>query len=281
VASDATPLAIGGTLLLAGAGNMGRALLEGWLRQGLSPAAVIVQDPEPPPATQALLVSNRIEVREHVSALAQTPAVIVVAVKPQVMDAVFPRLARLAGPQTVVLSVAAGRRIEGFERHLPAGRAVVRSIPNTPAAVGRGITVAVANPHVSAAQRAICDRLLRAVGEVAWVVDEDLIDAVTAVSGSGPAYVFYLTECLAEAAVAAGLDAALAEKLARATVAGAGELLFRSPESAAALRRKVTSPKGTTDAALQVLMRTGEGGLARLLVEAVAAARRRSRDLAS
>jgi pyrroline-5-carboxylate reductase len=242
---------------------------------------VIVQDPEPPPATQALLVSNRIEVREHVSALAQTPAVIVVAVKPQVMDAVFPRLARLAGPQTVVLSVAAGRRIEGFERHLPAGRAVVRSIPNTPAAVGRGITVAVANPHVSAAQRAICDRLLRAVGEVAWVVDEDLIDAVTAVSGSGPAYVFYLTECLAEAAVAAGLDAALAEKLARATVAGAGELLFRSPESAAALRRKVTSPKGTTDAALQVLMRTGEGGLARLLVEAVAAARRRSRDLAS
>jgi pyrroline-5-carboxylate reductase len=208
----------------------------------------------------------------------QPPAVIVVAVKPQVMDEVFPPLARLAGKGTVVLSIAAGRTIAGFERHLAPGVAVIRSMPNTPAAIGRGITVAVGNAHVTPAQRAACDALLRAVGEVAWVDDEGLIDAVTAVSGSGPAYVFYLAECLAEAGVKAGLAPELAQKLARWTVAGSGELLHRSDLGADVLRQNVTSPGGTTFAALQVLM--ADGGLPKLMREAVAAATRRSRELA-
>jgi pyrroline-5-carboxylate reductase len=178
-----------------------------------------------------------------------------------------------------VLSVAAGRTIHSFERHLPSRTAVVRSIPNTPAAVGRGITVATANPHVSADQRRICQELLSAVGETAWVDDEALIDPVTAVSGSGPAYVFYLTECLAEAGVKAGLAPDLAHKLARWTVAGAGELLHRSDQPADVLRKNVTSPNGTTFAALQVLM--AEKGLQPLMTEAVLAATRRSKELAS
>ena len=169
-----------------------------------------------------------------------------------------------------MLSVAAGRTIAGFERHLPKGTAVVRSMPNTPASIGRGITVAAANAHVTPAQRATCDALLRAVGEVAWVDDEGLIDAVTAVSGSGPAYVFYLAECLAEAGIKAGLPPELASKLARWTVAGAGELLHRSDLGADVLRQNVTSPNGTTFAALQVLM--ADNGLAKLMREAVAAA---------
>jgi pyrroline-5-carboxylate reductase len=175
--------------------------------------------------------------------------------------------------------VAAGRTIAGFEAHLPHGTAVVRSIPNTPASVGRGITAAVANAHVTAKQKALCDGLLRAVGAVVWVDSEDQIDAATAVSGSGPAYVFLLAECLAEAGRKAGLPAALAAELARWTVAGAGELLHRTDLPADQLRRNVTSPNGTTHAALQVLM--ADGGLQPLMTEAVAAATRRSRELAS
>jgi pyrroline-5-carboxylate reductase len=178
----------------------------------------------------------------------------------------------------VVLSIAAGRTIAGFERHLASGTAVIRSMPNTPAAIGRGITVAVGNPHVTPAQRQACDGLLAAVGEVAWVDDEDLLDAVTAVSGSGPAYAFYLAECLGDAGIAAGLEPALAKKLARWTVAGAGELLHRSDLGADTLRQNVTSPGGTTFAALQVLM--ADQGLPKLMREAVAAATRRSRELA-
>jgi pyrroline-5-carboxylate reductase len=191
----------------------------------------------------------------------------------------LPALAPLAGKQTVVLSIAAGRTIAGIERHLAKGIAVIRSMPNTPAAIGRGITVAVANGHVSAAQRTSCDTLLRAVGEVAWVEEEPSLDAVTAVSGSGPAYVFYLAECLADAAQRVGLEPKLAHHLARSTIAGAGELLHRSPLGADVLRQNVTSPNGTTHAALEVLM--ADGGLAKLMREAVAAATRRSRELAS
>ena len=178
----------------------------------------------------------------------------------------------------MVLSIAAGRTLPSFEQHLPKGAAVIRSMPNTPASIGRGITVAVANAHVTAAQRATCDALLRAVGEVAWVEDEGLLDAVTAVSGSGPAYVFYLAECLAEAGVKAGLQPELAEKLARWTVAGAGELLHRADLGPDLLRQNVTSPNGTTLAALQVLM--ADDGLAKLMREAVAAATASSRELA-
>jgi pyrroline-5-carboxylate reductase len=269
---------LNGPLLLAGAGNMGYALLTGWLERGLDPARVIVQDPSPAPRVKEKLGFHGIDVRADVHSLSEPPAVILVAVKPQVMDDVFPSLARLAREDTVVVSVAAGRRINGFEARLPPGTAVVRAMPNTPASVGRGITVAVGNPHVTPAQRDVCDELLRAVGEVAWVGDEALIDAVTAVSGSGPAYVFYLSECLASAGVDAGLPSDLAQQLARWTVAGAGELLHRSDLDAAVLRQNVTSPNGTTFAALQVLMR--EDGLARLMQEAVAAAARRSRELA-
>ncbi len=273
------PLQLDGTLLLAGAGNMGHALLAGWLEHGLEPGRIVVQDPAPQPHIRQELEARGVPVHAEVASLPKPPAVLLLAVKPQVMDEVLPQLAKLVGQGTVVVSIAAGRQIAGLAAHLPEGTAVVRAMPNTPASVGRGITVAVGNAHVTAAQRHACDRLLRAVGEVAWVDDEGLMDAVTAVSGSGPAYVFHLTECLAEAGVAAGLAPALARQLARATVAGAGELLHRSILDAATLRRNVTSPGGTTAAALEVLA-AESGGLPELIRKAVAAAARRSRELA-
>jgi pyrroline-5-carboxylate reductase len=272
------PLDLPGPLLLAGAGNMGGALLKGWLDQGLAANQIVVQDPSPPPAMAALLAQHGIRAAAA-PVLATPPAVILVAVKPQIMDQVFPALARHAGPATVVLSVAAGKTVQSFERQLPANTAVIRSIPNTPASVGRGITAAFANAHVTPAQKTLCDALLSAVGAVGWVADEGLIDAATAVSGSGPAYVFLLAECLAKAGQDAGLPADLALQLARWTVAGAGEMLHRSDLDAATLRQNVTSPNGTTFAALQVLM--ASDGLQPLLTEAVAAAAKRSRELAS
>jgi pyrroline-5-carboxylate reductase len=206
------------------------------------------------------------------------PDVIVFAVKPQALDDIAPGYRPYAEAGAVALSIAAGKTIAVFERHLGGRAAIVRTMPNTPAAVGRGITVACANGHVTAAQRALCQALLEAVGEVAWVEDEALLDPVTAVSGSGPAYVFLLIECLAEAGIAAGLPADLAQRLARATVIGSGELARLSDETAAQLRKNVTSPGGTTAAALEVLM--GERGLRELMTRAVAAATRRSRELA-
>ncbi|MEZ5849185.1 MAG: pyrroline-5-carboxylate reductase [Hyphomicrobiaceae bacterium] len=267
-----------GDLVLAGAGNMGGAMLAGWLENGLDPKRIVVQDPAPPEPIRNLLSRHGIANVAKVEPKERPPAVLLMAVKPQIMDDVFPALAKLAGPDTVVLSIAAGKTIASFEQHLAKGIAVVRSIPNTPASVGRGITVAAANAHVTSGQKELCDGLLRAIGEVAWVDDEGLIDPVTAVSGSGPAYVFYLTECLAEAGVKAGLAPDLAQKLARWTVAGSGELLFRSDLPAEQLRKNVTSPNGTTYAALQVLM--AENGLQPLMTEAIAAATRRSRELA-
>ena len=272
------PLDLPGQLLLVGAGNMGGALLKGWLDQGLAASQIAVQDPSPPPAMAALLAQHGIRA-EASPKLGAPPAVLLVAIKPQLMDQVFPAVAQLAGADTVVLSVAAGKTMASFERHLPARTAVVRSIPNTPASVGRGITACVANAHVTPDQRALCDRLLSAVGAVGWVDDEALIDAATAVSGSGPAYVFLLAECLAKAGVEAGLPADLAAQLARWTVAGAGELLHRSELDTATLRQNVTSPNGTTFAALQVLM--AEDGLQPLMTKAIAAATKRSRELAS
>jgi len=272
-------LHLDGPLLLAGAGNMGWALLSGWLEGGLDPARILVQEPAPQPRVKAELEARGIRVEARFLSLPQPPAVLLVAVKPQAMDEVLPQLATLVGRDTLVVSIAAGRRIVGLEAHLPQGTAVVRVMPNTPASVGRGISVAVGNAHVKAAQRDACDRLMRAVGEMAWIVDEGLMDAVTAVSGSGPAYVFHLAECLAGAGVKAGLAPELAARLARWTVAGGGELLHRSELDAATLRRNVTSPGGTTAAALEVLMRA-DGGLPELLRAAVEAAARRSRELA-
>jgi pyrroline-5-carboxylate reductase len=272
-------LDINGSLLLAGAGNMGYALLAGWIERGLDPARIVVQEPSPQPHIRQALEAKGVQLHAAVAVLPESPAVLLVAVKPQAMDQVLPQLGTLVGRGTVVVSIAAGRQIAGLAAHLPERTAIVRAMPNTPASVGRGITVAVGNAHVAADQRDACDRLLRAVGEVAWVDDEGLIDAVTAVSGSGPAYVFHLAECLAQAGVAAGLAPELAQKLARWTVAGAGELLHRSDLDAATLRRNVTSPGGTTAAALEVLM-AEDGGLPELMRKAVAAAARRSRELA-
>lgn len=206
------------------------------------------------------------------------PDAVVFAVKPQIADEVVPNYRRWAGSGTLFVSIVAGKTSAGLARHL--GRAaIIRTMPNTPAAIGRGITVACANPLVTVGQRQLCERLLAAIGETAWVEDEALIDAVTAVSGSGPAYVFLLIEALAHAGQAEGLPADLALRLARATVAGSGELARISEESPAQLRENVTSPGGTTRAALNVLM-AGDG-LEALIGRAVAAAAARSRELAS
>ena len=257
---------------------MGSALLKGLLARGLDPKSVIIQDPAPAPDVIELASRHGIAVRSTISELATAPSVILAAVKPQIMEQVFPGLARLAGPDTLTISIAAGRSIASFEKHLPNGAAVVRTMPNTPAAIGRGVTVCVANANVSEAQKLLTNELMSAVGEVGWVEDEALMDAVTAVSGSGPAYVFLLAECLAEAGHRAGLDEKLAAQLARATVAGSGELLHRAVESPAVLRQNVTSPGGTTAAALSVLM--ASGGLEDLMTKAVEAARNRGRELA-
>ena len=269
------------SVVLVGGGRMGGALLAGWLGGGaLEAGAVAVVEPDAA-AAAALRRDRGAAVVDSPEALgAAAPALVLFAVKPQAIGAVLPAYARFAAaaPPPVFLSIAAGVTLETLRGGLGAGAAVVRAMPNTPAAVGRGISVACPGPGVTPDMRALCGRLLEAVGEVAWIDDEALMDAVTAVSGSGPAYVFLLAECLADAGAAAGLDRPLAERLARATVAGSGALLEASEESAAELRRNVTSPGGTTAAALEVLM--AEGGLAPLMAAAVRAAAARSRALA-
>jgi pyrroline-5-carboxylate reductase len=266
---------LSGTILLAGAGKMGSAMLEGWLALGLSPAKVAVLEPQPS-RELAALTERGLRLNPSRDAAGEVAA-LVIAVKPQVADEALPALGQFVGGTTVVVSIMAGRTLRFLADGLP-GAAIVRAMPNTPAAIGRGITAAVANARVSDEQRALVDALLSAVGAVEWIADEALMDAVTALSGSGPAYVFLLAETMARAGTAAGLPAALAATLARTTVAGAGELLHRSPLDPATLRQNVTSPGGTTAAALEVLM--GEGGLERLMSEAIAAATKRSRDLA-
>jgi len=267
-----------GPVVLAGAGKMGSALLAGWLERGLPARGVIVQDPLLTGAAADLQRQYGFSAVPELEALPSPPSVIVVALKPQAMDAVFPALATRAGPATVVMSIAAGKSIASFERHLPPRTAVVRVMPNTPAAIGRGISGAVANGHVTQAQKDLCQSLLAAVGDVVWLPDENLIDAVTAVSGSGPAYVFLMAEALARAGEAAGLDAKTSMQLAQATISGAGELMRRSGDDPATLRQNVTSPGGTTAAALAVLMREKDG-LQDLMRDAVLAAERRSREL--
>ena len=264
------------TLLLVGCGKMGGALLDGWLAAG-SVARVAVVEPNDDSATAG---HERVLRCAGADALPSrfAPDVVVFAVKPQVIGSVVPDYRRFVGPETVFLSIAAGKPIRWFEDELAPAAAVVRAMPNTPASVGRGITVACANEAATAEQRDRCETLLRAVGDVAWIDDEALIDPVTAVSGSGPAYVFLLIEALAAAGVKAGLPPELATRLARATVAGSGELAHRSIEPASKLRENVTSPGGTTQAALRVLM--ADDGLQPLLDRAVAAATRRARELA-
>jgi pyrroline-5-carboxylate reductase len=264
-----------GRLVLVGAGKMGSALLEGWLRFGLDPKHIAVLEPQPSPQISTL-VSRGLRLNPALRALGDVAAV-VVAVKPQTATEAIPQLKPMIGASTVVVSIMAGRTLQFIAGALNTPCALVRAMPNTPAAIGRGITVAVPR-DVNPAQRELAHRLLCATGAVEWTDDETLMDAVTAVSGSGPAYVFLLAEALAEAGVAAGLPPSLAKKLARETVAGSGELLHRSELDAAVLRQNVTSPGGTTAAALDVLM--GKDGLTQLMRKAVAAATKRSQELA-
>ncbi len=276
VSSDLSLGNLAGSLVLVGAGKMGSALLEGWLRLGLDLKHVAVI--EPLPSREIAALADRGLQLNPAMNVVREPDAVVLAVKPQNAAEVMPLVAPIVGGSTVVLSIMAGTTLAFLTETLPPGSAIVRSMPNTPAAIGRGITVAVPNPQVAPAQRDLAHRLLAATGSVEWVEDEALLDPVTALSGSGPAYVFLLAESLAKAGAAAGLPPDLAARLARATVAGSGELLHQSPLDPATLRQNVTSPGGTTAAALGVLM--SEEGLDRLMREAVAAATRRSRELA-
>jgi pyrroline-5-carboxylate reductase len=257
---------------------MGGALLAGWLERGIDPTHLVAVEPDPVNAQAARKLGVAVAADAGSIAKDFKPDVVVIALKPQTTDAGVPAYRPFAERGVAFLSIAAGRPIAYFERLLGSGAPVLRAMPNTPAAVHRGITVVTANAKTDATARARAETLLAAVGQVEWVADEGLIDAVTAVSGSGPAYVFLLAECLAEAGRAAGLPPDLAQRLARATVAGAGELLHRAKESPEQLRKNVTSPGGTTAAALAVLM--AEDGLPPLLTRAVAEATRRSRELA-
>lgn len=259
-------------LVLLGCGKMGSAMLSGWLAGGLPAAAVHVIDPAPSDWLQGQGVAIN-------AGIPDSPAIVVVAVKPQMMAAALPTLTALGGGNTLFLSVAAGITIATYESMLGAATPVVRSMPNTPAAIGRGISAMIGNAAASAAHLDLAERLLSAVGQVVRLDNEGQIDAVTAVSGSGPAYVFHLIETLAAAGAAEGLPPDLALQLARATVAGAGALAEASDDSPAQLRRNVTSPNGTTQAALEVLMDPARGFPA-LIPEAVHRARLRSEELA-
>jgi len=267
-----------GSLLLVGCGKMGGALLSGWLAQGVSAGDVHIVEPNDDIADD-LRRQHAVTVAEGIDALASdlAPTLVMFAVKPQVMDAVVPDYARFTAAGAVFLSIAAGTPIRFFEANLGPGAAVVRVMPNTPAAVRRGMSVLCANSQANAGQRDLCGGLLAAVGDTAWLSDEGLMDAVTAVSGSGPAYVFHLIECLAQAGVEVGLAPDLAARLALQTVAGSGELARQSDDGAAQLRINVTSPGGTTQAALEILM--ADGGLQSLMTAAVRAAEQRGREL--
>jgi pyrroline-5-carboxylate reductase len=265
---------ISGPIVLAGAGKMGGAMLSGWLAQGLDAKHLGVIEPHPADEIRALAAKGiRLNPSPQDIGAATT---LVVALKPQMFREAGIMLKSFVAPSTLTVSIMAGTTIASIGQ--VCGGMVVRAMPNTPAAIGRGITVAVAASDVSPAQRAVADALLRATGSVEWIDDEGLMDAVTAVSGSGPAYIFLLAEELARAGVEAGLPAELATKLARETVAGSGELLHRSELSSATLRENVTSPGGTTAAALAVLR--APDGLAALMRRAVAAAHKRAGELA-
>lgn len=254
---------------------MGQALVRGWLAKGRSADGIEVVDS----AAGARAVAAQLGVAASPSIDGLRAAdVVVLAVKPNQLAEVLPQLPEVARSGAVFLSIAAGKTIADIAKLLGADAAIVRAMPNTPAAIGRGITALVANDRADQSQRRLCGELLGAVGAIAWLDDERHMDAVTAISGSGPAYVFLLIECLEQAAIELGLDATLAARLAVATVEGAGAYAAEAGEAPAELRRRVTSPNGTTQAALDVLM--GQPGMRDLLLRATAAAARRSRELA-
>ena len=261
-----------GPVMLVGAGKMGLALARGWLDAGLRPNHLILVDPAPSPAAQQLAEDYGLTLNSDASGL--LPNVLVLAVKPQIIDKVMTSLQPIVGPHTMAISIAAGIDINRLSRGLDMGR-VVRTMPNTPAQIGKGITGAVAGPDIGAEDRETAEALLRAAGPVVWFDDESQLDAVTAVSGSGPAYVFHLVEALAAAGKKLGLPDAIAEQLARQTVIGSAALLEADAASPAVLRQNVTSPNGTTAAGLAVLME----GLTPLIEETTEAARKRSEEL--
>lgn len=265
-------------LLLVGCGKMGGAMLRGWLEGGFSADEIAVIEPSRA-SVEPILEHHAVRVYDSIGALGADyrPGIIVFAIKPQMMDEAVPDYRTMAEAGALIMSIAAGKTINYYENKLTKAAGVVRAMPNTPASVGRGVTAAISNMNVTEEERALCDELLSAVGQVVWLTDEAQMDAVTAVSGGGPAYVFLLVECLAAAAEAEGLPPDLAMQLARITVAGAGELLHQSADPAAKLRKAVTSPGGTTEAAIQVLHETG--AMRDLMARAIHAATERSKDL--
>ena len=258
-------------LVMVGCGKMGSAMLSGWLGRGLEPAAVHVIDPHPSEWLRGTGVTIN-------AALPDSPAVLMIAVKPQMMQAALPQVARFGGGGSLILSVAAGTPIAAYEAAFGPGTRVIRSMPNTPAAVGKGITAIIGNAAARPDDLDLAEALLSAIGQVVRLNDEDQIDAVTGLSGSGPAYIFYMIDALAAAGVAQGLPPAIAMQLAKATVAGAGALAEQADETPEQLRINVTSPNGTTQAGLGVLM-DGAHGLMPLIGGTVAAATHRSREL--
>lgn len=260
-------------LLLIGGGRMGGAMLAGWRDQGLSRAVVV--DPSP---AAAALAGQGVTVVASVADIPEgfVPEAVILAVKPQSAAEALPAYARFAG-HAVFISIMAGKTLHAISVMLGVKSAIVRAMPNTPAAVRQGITVAVAGAHVTPAQKHLADLLLAATGQIAWVEDEALLDPVTAISGGGPAYVFLLTELLEQAGIDQGLPAGLARQLARQTVIGSAALLAASEEDAAALRVAVTSPKGTTERALAVLR--AEHAWPKSFADAIQAATERSREL--
>lgn len=271
---------IAGKLVLVGAGKMGGAMLDGWLEHGSGAQSIEVVDPEPSEDMKALASAGRIQLVSSISAEGVGKGdVLVLAVKPQIMAAALAPIVAVSRPGVLVVSIAAGIPLATLEAAFGPGTAIIRAMPNLPASIGLGATVAVGNRGVEAEQRNIGTSLLEAVGKVAWIDDEAQMDAVTALSGSGPAYVFHMIEAMARAGEAEGLDAALAMTLAVETVRGAGVLAATSELAPGTLRENVTSPGGTTQAALDVLM--GDKALADLIGEAVKAAAARSRELGS
>ncbi|KZL03154.1 MULTISPECIES: pyrroline-5-carboxylate reductase [unclassified Pseudovibrio] len=264
-------------LVLIGAGKMGGAMLAGWMKQGMAPEHVVVVDPNPPSDTLETITAHSIPWHKSVPE-GVVAGVLLMAIKPQMMEEVLPTLTDVADEGSIILSVAAGTTIKRFKDTFGAAQPVVRVIPNTPSQVGRGVTAGYASVEVLDEQKALMSSLLETIGAFYWVDAEEQIDLATAVSGSGPAYVFHLVEAMSEAGQRLGLNAELAEALARGTVAGSGELLHQSPENADVLRRNVTSPGGTTAAALSVLM--GDDALTNLMSEAVAKAAHRATELA-
>lgn len=264
-------------ILLVGCGKMGGALLGGWIDQGVQGANVHAIEPFQDFAGP--FIEQGVTFHDTLDDLARDfePDFVLFAVKPQMMNEVVPAYARFTGKSTFI-SIAAGKTIAYFESKLGKEAAIIRTMPNTPAAVRRGVTVACGNAGVSPSAKTTCLELLTAVGEASWLEDEGLIDAVTAVSGSGPAYVFLLAETMTQAGIEAGLSPEMAKQLAVQTVAGSGELLVQSDEDAATLRKNVTSPGGTTEAALAILM--GENGVQDLMSRAIAKAVDRSKELA-